>query len=99
MFTWLRALYATPLRLIATMMDVYAANHNRFKALMIRPKVRVVFRVAAIVTAAAWLLVFLIADDRHGERLTEFFKEFSTPSQTMSELSLPSVDTPSRVPE
>lgn len=78
---WFRHLYATPLRLLALGYDLYMANRGHLKSLMARPRVAQVFRALVVLTAVLWLLVFLFADERHGERLDAAFKALYRPDQ------------------
>jgi hypothetical protein len=78
MLDWLRELYATPLRLLASLMEIYTANRGRLKAWMAKPRVTRVFRALVLLTALAWLLIFLFAGDEHGERLDQAFKELGS---------------------
>jgi hypothetical protein len=78
MLEWLRELYATPLRLLAAAMELYVANRNRLKAWLARPRVAAWMRGLVLLTALAWLLIFLFAGDEHGERLDRAFEELRT---------------------
>ena len=78
MLDWLRELYATPLRMLAAVMETYVANRQRLKTWMAKPRVAMWFRTVVMLTALAWLLIFLFAGDEHGERLDRAFEELRT---------------------
>lgn len=75
MESWFRRAYTLPLRLLAWLVDLYAGNRGRLQASLTRPHLARIVRGLVIVTGLLWLLVFLFADPRHGERLDQAFRD------------------------
>jgi len=76
---WLSAWFEAPFRLLALLVGVYSANQARVARLMARADARGLWRGAVVVTALAWLGVWLVAGDADRGRLTEAVREmFST---------------------
>lgn len=75
---FLRAWFEAPFKMLAVLVGIYNANQARVARLMARADARGLWRGAVIVTALAWLVVWLVAGDEHGGRLTEAVREMFT---------------------
>lgn len=73
---WLKAAYFAPLRLIAAVMRLYVANRRRVAAGLARPWAKSAMTGAIMITAFAWLAIWLFAGEEHRDRLSEAIKNF-----------------------
>ena len=67
----LKSYLRTPFVAIVWVMDTYAHNRARLKTFMAQPRTAQVFSVAVVLTFVVWLGVALMANEEHGQRLTD----------------------------
>ncbi len=88
---WLKSAYFAPFRLIAAGMRLYVANRRRVAAVMARPWVKSAMTSAILLTAVAWLAIWLFAGEEHRGRLGEAIRDFWS---TTRDVTAPSSEAP-----
>lgn len=69
--TYLKELYFLPFRMLAVLVQIYAANRDRLSQLMARPRAAGIFKFCVLATAFVWLLIAVIVSNDGPDRLGE----------------------------
>ena len=77
---YLRVLFA----LIVWVMETFAKNRDRLRDFMAKPRVSLAFKIMLALTALAWIIIGLTANDEEGRRLTDAMQGFWTDAQDLN---------------
>ena len=67
----LKAYFRVPFVMIVWVMETYAKNRDRFRTFMAKPRVATAFKVMLALTAAAWIIIGLMAKEEDRGLLTD----------------------------
>jgi len=80
----LKAYLRVPFSMIVWVMETYAKNRDRIRTFMAKPRVATAFKVMLALTALAWIIIGLTANEEQGRRLTDAMQGFWTDAQDLN---------------
>lgn len=81
----LKAYFRAPFVMIVWVMETYAKNRARLRTFMKEPRNAKIFKVAVVITALAWLVIALMANEQQGQRLTDAVKNLWSETKDLSD--------------
>lgn len=81
----LKSYLRAPFAAIVWVMETYSKNRERLRVFMAQPRTARIFKMAIVVTALAWIVIALMANEEQGQRLTDALKGFWSETQSLSE--------------